>query len=371
MQSEGIHKNVINATSHAIIYTNEELKIIFVNDGWVNQTGYSKTESLGKTPEQLLAGPDTDKKKLSIINSAVREYKCIQVEIINYKKNGSKYVAFLDIAPIKIDGKDFGWMCVATDITRHKKGIKSYKAKNQKLNNDIQEVLNKYKIREEEIAGLSHDLRTVIHQLSASWELFALEKMNENQRNLHDKASKVLDTAVKLLDEIIRLNKIGYHCETLRLSKIKLYHFIKDCLSEALISEPKENYQIAFNFANMDATVISDRVMMMRVFSNIISNAIKYKKNKLCITVSISDFKSHYRVNIEDDGIGMDENTVKKIFKQYERGINLHSNEIHGHGLGMSIVRSICDELKIEISVNSELNKGSNVSLYIPKALRQ
>lgn len=369
MLSNYIHKNVITDTSHSIIYTNKLLEIVFVNDGWVNQTGYSKNESLGKTPEQLLAGPDTEQKKLSTIYSAIRENKRIQIEIINYKKNGRKYVAFLDIAPIQIDGKAFGWMYVSIDITKYKNGLKFCKKKNDKLNIQFKELLNIYQKRENEIAGLSHDLRNVIHQLSASYELIALEKLTGQQRNIHDKASNVIDTAVILLDEIIRLNKINYHSDINRFEKINLYNMIKDCLSRALISQSKENYRIKYHFSNMDATVISDSVLLMRIFSNIISNAIKYKKDIICISVFLHEYKSHYRINIKDAGIGIEENVLKNIFAQYERGENFLTNTIKGHGLGMSIVKSLCDELKIKLSVNSVPNKGTNVSLNIPKKI--
>ncbi|MDA0345603.1 MAG: ATP-binding protein [Proteobacteria bacterium] len=369
MLSNYIHKNVITDTSHSIIYTNKLLEIVFVNDGWVNQTGYSKNESLGKTPEQLLAGPDTEQKKLSTIYSAIRENKRIQIEIINYKKNGHKYVAFLDIAPIQIDGKAFGWMCVSIDITKYKNGLKICKKKNDKLNIQFEELLNIYQKRENEIAGLSHDLRNVIHQISASYELIALEKLTGQQRNIHDKASNVIDTAVILLDEIIRLNQINYHSDINRFKKVNLYNMIKNCLSRALISQSKENCQITYHFSNMDATVISDSVLLMRIFSNIISNAVKYKKDKICISVFLHEYKSHYRINIKDAGIGIEENVLKNIFAQYERGENFLTNRIKGHGLGMSIVKSLCDELKIKLSVNSVPHKGTNVSLNIPKKI--
>jgi signal transduction histidine kinase len=85
--------------------------------------------------------------------------------------------------------------------------------------------------------------------------------------------------------------------------------------------------------------------------------------------VFLNEYKSHYRINIKDAGIGIEENVLKNIFAQYERGGNFLTNTIKGHGLGMSIVKSLCDELKIKLSVNSVPNKGTNVSLNIPKKI--
>lgn len=87
------------------------------------------------------------------------------------------------------------------------------------------------------------------------------------------------------------------------------------------------------------------------LFSNLISNAIKYSMPNTAITITL---KEHF-FSIQDEGVGIAEEKIKEIFKPYERGSQIAG----GFGIGLSIVKQICDEFNIKIDVTSEVDKGS------------
>ena len=112
---------------------------------------------------------------------------------------------------------------------------------------------------------------------------------------------------------------------------------------------------IAFKTDIKDASLLitEDRVKLL--FSNLISNAIKYSMPNTTITITL---KENY-FSIEDEGVGIDNSKLDEIFKPYERS----STVAGGFGVGLSIVKQICDEFHLDIKVTSQLEKGTTFTL--------
>lgn len=97
--------------------------------------------------------------------------------------------------------------------------------------------------------------------------------------------------------------------------------------------------------------------MMEHVWINLINNAIKYTKNNGTICVSLNKINNKIIFEIKDNGIGMDENTISRIFEEYYQGNTSHGQE--GIGIGLSIVKKIIDLNNGKLEVESKINEGS------------
>lgn len=104
-----------------------------------------------------------------------------------------------------------------------------------------------------------------------------------------------------------------------------------------------------------DFSVVMDKKKLSKLLDNLLSNAIKYNKHSGHIDVTIRDRAIH----VEDSGIGIESEKLSYLFQRYSR----FEKSVGGFGLGMNIVKMICDEYKIEISVKSTLHVGTKVSL--------
>ena len=113
--------------------------------------------------------------------------------------------------------------------------------------------------------------------------------------------------------------------------------------------------KIAFNTDIHDAELLITGERAGLLFSNLIANAIKYSMPGTTVTIIL---KEHF-FSIRDEGIGIEKEKIKEIFKPYERGSQIAG----GFGIGLSIVKQICDEFKIDIGVESEIGKGSCFTL--------
>jgi light-regulated signal transduction histidine kinase (bacteriophytochrome) len=119
--------------------------------------------------------------------------------------------------------------------------------------------------------------------------------------------------------------------------------------------------------------ITGSRVQMRQLFSNLIANAIKYSKKDSAPQITISyekdgpdasgEMKFH-KISIRDNGIGMDNEHLSKIFIIFQR--LHHKNEYSGNGIGLAICKKIMENHSGRIEVTSELNKGSTFNLFFP-----
>jgi len=101
---------------------------------------------------------------------------------------------------------------------------------------------------------------------------------------------------------------------------------------------------------------------------NLLNNGIKYNKKDGSITISVKDDDNFVQVSISDTGIGIPEEDLPRIFERFYRVDKARSRELGGTGLGLSIVKHIVQAHNGEVSVVSELEKGSTFSFTLPKA---
>jgi two-component system phosphate regulon sensor histidine kinase PhoR len=114
--------------------------------------------------------------------------------------------------------------------------------------------------------------------------------------------------------------------------------------------------------------ILGDELHFTNIISNLLDNAIKYAKEDVAakVVVTTKNVKKHLVIQIDDNGIGMNKETVKRVFEKFYRAHTGNVHNVKGFGLGMSYVKTIIEAMKGDIKASSTLGKGSTFTLSIP-----
>ena len=213
------------------------------------------------------------------------------------------------------------------------------------------------------IANLSHELKTPIASLVGVSDLLADEKLDESTRK--DLTGILRSESLRLsrlCDGIVTLTKMERDFEP-KKKPLQLDEQIRHAV--ILITEKWKQKEIDLTFTSQPVHCVTDPDLSMQVWTNLLDNAVKYSEDSVHLTIDIQEENDTARVTIADNGIGMSEEDQRHIFEQFYQVEHSHVQE--GNGLGLTIVKTIVDQLGGSISVESEIGKGSTFQVILPK----
>lgn len=213
------------------------------------------------------------------------------------------------------------------------------------------------------IANLSHELKTPIASLVGVSDLLADEKLDESTRK--DLTAILRSESLRLsrlCDGIVTLTKMERDFEP-KKKPLQLDEQIRHAV--ILITEKWKQKEIDLTFTSRPVYCVTDPDLSMQVWTNLLDNAVKYSSDSVHLMIDIQEENDTARVTIADNGIGMSEEDQRHIFEQFYQVEHSHVQE--GNGLGLTIVKTIVDQLGGSISVESEIGKGSTFQVILPK----
>ena len=215
------------------------------------------------------------------------------------------------------------------------------------------------------ISNVSHELKTPLTVIKSYAELLREEKDEEKRKKYADVLEAASTRMSGLVTSILQLNKL----ENQRiLPEVKTFR-LDECLAEVILGfeGQMENKNIQL-FCDLDeVSVCSSQSYVELVCSNLISNAVKFTEADGSITVVLKSSGKDVVLQVSDTGCGISPETGAHIFDKFYQGDTSHASE--GNGLGLALVKKVIDILGGEISVESELGKGSTFSVRLKDAV--
>ena len=221
------------------------------------------------------------------------------------------------------------------------------------------------------LANLSHDLKTPVTSIKGY-----IEGIRDGIADTPEKQKKYLDTIYSkavMIDDMV--NNLSVFSK-LELSKLKfefekgdINAFVNEVFEEYRLDLEKNNMELSVDTENMPITVRIDYEKMRRVFANIISNSIKYKKDgrgKLKVKSHLGDGGVY--ITVTDDGIGIKKEELKSVFDEFYRVDAARSMNIQGSGLGLGIAKQIVENHGGKIWLKSDgEGLGTTAVIYLPQ----
>ncbi len=224
-------------------------------------------------------------------------------------------------------------------------------------------------IKSDFINNMTHEFKTPLATISLAVDAIRNEKVMADTDKM-----KYFSSIIK--EENKRMNK---HVETilqaalmekqelqLNLVSLKVNEVLEHVLESYQLQLEEKNARIETNFAAKKDMIQADEIHFTNLLSNLIDNAIKYSKESLLIKLSTTSTNKTISIKIEDNGIGMSKESVKRIFEKFYRAHTGNIHNVKGFGLGMSYVKTVIDAHKGKIKVDSTLGKGSCFTIELP-----
>ena len=255
---------------------------------------------------------------------------------------GEKYINLL-FAPFQDESdKPEGVIVVIQDITEH-----------VKLDN----------MRKEFVADVSHELKTPITSIMGYADTL-LE--SDYDKEMQTKFLEVIRRMARLVTDLLVLSRYDNKKVTKEESVFDLGELTKNCIDRLRFEVEKKNHNVeCFVTANVPP-VNADKYGIERVILNIISNAIKYTPENGVIKVYVGFVYNDAYIKVIDNGIGIPEADLSRIFERFYRVDKARSRELGGTGLGLPIAKEIIEQNNGSIDIKSEAGKGTEVVIRIP-----
>lgn len=347
---------------YSILTLDNEFIINSWSSGAEKIFGYETDEIIGEHFDVIFTEDD---KKSGIpkieIDTALKEGRAVDNRW-HICKDGSKFYAYGLVFPlIGLEGEMLGYVKILRDLTERRKqedAIKKYVKDLEELNNHKENIL----------AIVSHDLRSplsgiigVAKYLSANFE----KMPNSEVKEMLDLLYKSSKDELNMLDYLVEWARIKYATEAFAPKKIKLLSYVQKVFD-------KLNDTAQLNTINLhqeieeNESVFADGKMLLSVFQNIISNAIKHSNPGGTISVSSKRKEDKIIVEIKDDGIGMSKEIQEKLFTPQMNVLASARKKNKGAGIGLLLVKGFLEKNDGEIWVESTEGVGSSFYFTLP-----
>ena len=211
----------------------------------------------------------------------------------------------------------------------------------------------------------SHEFRTPLSTVLSSASLLAKYKTTEDQekRNRHiDKIRNSVRHLNDILEDFLSLGKLDEGKVGTSLAAFDLYEFVYETIEE-MKGLLKKGQHIDFHCEGQHM-IVSDKKLLKNILINLITNAIKFSEEESLISIQASISDGWAVMTVSDAGIGISREDQEHLFTSFFRGAN--ATNIAGTGLGLHIVQRYADLLLGSVHLESELNKGTSVTITIP-----
>ena len=274
----------------------------------------------------------------------------------------------------------FHIVAMGSEVNRKKKYIlvmsdrTSDRSMNQALSEAVRAAETANRAKSNFLSNMSHDIRTPMNAI-IGFTTLAVSNIDDKKR-VRDYLGKILSSSnhlLSLINDILDMSRIEsgkIHLEETEVSLSDVLHDLKTIISGQIHAKQLELYMDAMDVTNED--VYCDKTRLNQVLLNLLSNAVKFTPAGGTVSVRIRQCPGTqkgsglYEIRVKDNGIGLSQEFVKKIFSPFERERTSTVSRTQGTGLGMAITKNIVNMMGGTIEVHTEQGKGTEFIVRLP-----
>jgi two-component system phosphate regulon sensor histidine kinase PhoR len=334
---------ILASMEEGVVVIDTNQRVTFCNSAFCHAAGVTDAQWEGRPAVELIRHSDI----LSMIRQALARNEIIHGEIVVGSIRTRSFA--VTSTPIRSGAKTTGAVLVLHDIT---------------------EIRRLERARRDFVANISHEFRTPLTAIQGFSETL-LEGALEDQDNRRRFINIIHDHALRLgrlTDDLLRLAQIEAGQLPLEIQPVRVDEIIQGCLETTRAKASQSGLRLEVQSAPSLPEVGGDLRSLQGVLQELLDNAIRYSSPGGLITVKTEVQDSAVVISVSDTGIGIPKVDQERIFERFYRADPARSRESGGTGLGLSIAKHLIEAHGGQIKVESEVNKGSTFSMFIPAA---
>lgn len=347
-QEKSRMRTIINAIDDGIVVLNQDAEVVLFNPQFLKLLHLNRELTIGQSIFEVL--PEQYKSVISDIFNQKDALKAIKQEIVIQPP--AKLVVMANSTPI-FDENDrlLGFVSVLRDIS---------------------ELKQLELLKSQFVNMAAHELKSPLTAIQGYLEM-VVDKSLGDEPDIYDgylrRSLERSKTLITLINDLLNISRIQAGKVRREIERLKPGQLAETTLEFYRHEIDKRGLMAELDLDN-DAVVDADREELQRVFTNLISNAIKYNREQGKILVSVKSEGRYVKIQIKDTGIGMIPEEKERLFEEFFRAKNHHTRNITGTGLGLTLVKKIVDGYAGRVEVESEYEKGTTFTVYLPLAIR-
>lgn len=365
----------VEQSPESIVITDLDANIVYVNQNFLRQTGYSNDELMGKNPRLLQSGK-TPHEHFIALWETVSQGNPWKGEFYNRRKDGSEYIDFAIVAPLRQpDGCISHYVSVQEDITEKKRiaeELDGHRYHLEQLVSERTHQLEEAKFAAEVanvakttfLANMSHEIRTPMNAIIGLTHLLRSEDVTPQQAERLSKIESASQHLLSIINDILDLSKIEAGRIQLENRDFHLYDILDHV--QSLIAEQAASKSLTIEVDPDPAVPIwlrGDPTRLRQAVLNYASNAVKFtERGRIILRAKLleeDDERLLLRFEVEDTGIGIAPEKLPKLFQAFEQADVSTIRKYGGTGLGLAITRHLVQLMDGEIGVESTPGVGS------------
>lgn len=363
---------LINSSSGEIWLASKDLKLVKANKAFFKSSKKFTNIEITEGDSLIAPGLPEEMKGLweRLYGQALEGDNVVHIYHMA-EPDGSEFYREIGLNPVRgEDNTIIGIGCFSNDITELIQFRKSLEAKVSLRTQELQKALEK----EQELTAwkarfgsmVSHEFRMPLATIKNTSNYVRKYKNRIAPESLNDKIEIILEQAHfmnRMMEDLLVLGRADENKIAVVKRKVEIRSFIES-LKNDMEEIDKGSHKVVCQFGFERRYIDADDDLLRNIFVNLLSNAIKFSPGKSQVWIDVHDLGENLRIEIKDEGIGISEEDLKKIFEPFERGEN--TKGIQGTGLGLSIVKKAVELMGGTINVFSKPGKGSVFSVTIP-----
>jgi PAS domain S-box-containing protein len=372
---------IVESSDDAIIGNTVDGLITAWNLGAEKLFGHSSQEALGKSI-QMLIPPQRLSEEWNLIRQIAQGESVDPFETIRVRKDGTCVDVSVNMSPVRdTTGRIVGVSTVARDMTERRRVEEEIRKWNIDLEQRVTErtaELHEAKERaelsdrakSEFLANISHELRTPLNGIIGFSELLADEKVGALNPQQREFMNDILTSGRHLLDlinDVLDLTTVATGKLDFKPEKFSISEAIRETCAIVKPMAADKNIAVSVEAPHDDRLATLDPIRFKQVLYNLLSNAVKFTPDDGAITVTaVIDEHNQIRLKVKDTGIGIKQDDLSRIFRQFVQLDSGFGKRQQGTGLGLALTKRIVEIQKGSITAESEIGKGSTFTVVLP-----